>query len=218
MRYFCLDTSSARSKIALGEDGRILAGQTLPEGDHAQNLLDGIDRLFKSLSIDLPSIDAYAVVNGPGSFTGLRIGLSTLKGFAVVHPRPVVALNALEILSQIAPATSKTVIPCVHSRKGKVYAGAFRSGTREALSPSTECEPKELLAKHPDATFIGPALAHAPALFEGLSIDPGLVEWTPEHLCALAWERYSRGETRDAGELEPDYVVTAVASMYKPGP
>jgi tRNA threonylcarbamoyladenosine biosynthesis protein TsaB len=96
-----LDLSSHHGTLALGQEAnsrcRVLDQELLPEGRHSESLIPGLRRLLERQKLTLPSIDSWVVNEGPGSFTGLRIAIATLKAIVLVHPRPIVAVDGSEV-------------------------------------------------------------------------------------------------------------------------
>ena len=105
MRVIALDTTTRAGSVALVEDGRVIDERT---GDasrtHAERLPAEIIALADAHHLALSDVDLYAVASGPGSFTGLRIGIATMQGLAIVHRRRIVAISALEALAHLQSA------------------------------------------------------------------------------------------------------------------
>lgn len=112
---------------------------------HSVNLLPMIDTAFASVGMTIQDMDRLAVVTGPGSFTGVRIGVSTLKGLAHGAQKPCVAVDALEAMAVGAGDFSGVICPIQDARAGQVYGAAFRSGVArpERLMPDTPLKLEE---------------------------------------------------------------------------
>lgn len=211
MRHLCVDTSGARTVLAIGE-GTAAVGEAVLTGDgHSEKLIDAIQGLLVARGWALADLDGYGIVLGPGSFTGLRVGLATLKGFGAALPRPTVGLDALDLLVAQAPAGLDAVAAVRHARKGKVFAAAYRRAgdgwTR--LAPPIETDPASFHAAHPVHAFVGDAPLRQPALFDGLPVAPGAEHHpSPATLCRAAYARHARGERLDLATVEPHYVST----------
>ena len=101
MRILALDTTTRAGSIAVVEDARVTAEHSGdPARSHAERLPADILQVLQSVSLTAADIDVFAVASGPGSFTGLRIGIATVQGLAFVNGRPIVAVSALEALAQ----------------------------------------------------------------------------------------------------------------------
>ena len=138
MRVLALDTTTRAGSVALVEDGRIVDER---RGDgartHASRLPAEITTLVEAHHAALADIDLYAVASGPGSFTGLRIGIATIQGLAFVHARRVAAIAALDALAHIARADAPpgTLIAAwMDAHRGEVFAALYRVTDAEAFS------------------------------------------------------------------------------------
>jgi tRNA threonylcarbamoyladenosine biosynthesis protein TsaB len=138
MRVIALDTTTRAGSVALVEDGRVIderAGDA--SRSHAERLPAEIVALADAHRVGLSEIDLYAVASGPGSFTGLRIGIATVQGLAFVHRRRIVGIPALEALAHAAsvdlsPGTAIAAWMDAHRRD--VFAAAYRVRSASAFS------------------------------------------------------------------------------------
>src|SRR5437763_938177 len=102
MRVLALDTTTRAGSVGVTDGDRIIGERRGdPRRPHAERLPSDLLRLLDELAVALESIDLFAVAAGPGSFTGLRIGIATIQGLAVVERKPVVAVSALEAIGHI---------------------------------------------------------------------------------------------------------------------
>ncbi|MCP4503702.1 MAG: tRNA (adenosine(37)-N6)-threonylcarbamoyltransferase complex dimerization subunit type 1 TsaB [Deltaproteobacteria bacterium] len=127
MSVLLLDTSCSSATLALiHEDGRLLAECTLSEmRRHAESLADATDELFRQVDLDFSSLSAIGVGAGPGSFVGVRVGLSTTKGWAMGAGVPLVGIEGLFALAQAAPVDAKWVLSCIDARRGELYCALY---------------------------------------------------------------------------------------------
>jgi tRNA threonylcarbamoyladenosine biosynthesis protein TsaB len=115
--------------LALLEGEEILAEIYLGPGrHHAEVLLPALEKLLLLSEIPMEKIDLLACTTGPGSFTGVRMGVSTVKGLALAIGKPIVGVSTLETLAMNAFPTSGLVCPLLDARRGQVYAGLYRMG------------------------------------------------------------------------------------------
>ena len=132
MKILALEASGKVAGCALWEDDALLGEISLQNGlTHSQTLMPMVDNLFRSLNMEIGSIDAVAVTSGPGSFTGLRIGAATVKGLAYALQVPVIPVPTLECLAaglymDGSAADSCLVCPIMDARRGQVYTGIYR--------------------------------------------------------------------------------------------
>jgi tRNA threonylcarbamoyladenosine biosynthesis protein TsaB len=154
VRVLALDSSSESGSIALskgGPDGvRLVAELTVGHvGKHSKWLMESIEGLVKSVKWSPVDIDLLALGLGPGSFTGLRIGVSIVKGLSWAMKRPVVGVSTLKALSMNVRYSDITVCPLLDARKGEVYTALYRrrGGGMEALMPDCALKPEELIER-----------------------------------------------------------------------
>ena len=146
MRILAIDTSGPVCGVAVMKDGAIVyEASAINKMTHSVNLLPMIDTAMQSAGLTIAELDRIAVVSGPGSFTGVRIGVSTVKGLAHAHNTPCVAVDALEAMAAGAGEFSGVICPIQDARAGQVYGAAFSHGeTRpERLMPDTPMKLEE---------------------------------------------------------------------------
>ena len=131
MKLLAVDTSGPVCGVAiLTEQGIRYECAVQNKLTHSVNLLPMIDAAFEATSLTIADMDRVAVVVGPGSFTGVRIGVSTVKGLAHGADKPCVAVNALEAMAAGVGAFDGVICPIQDARAGQVYGAAFRAGDR----------------------------------------------------------------------------------------
>ena len=163
MRILALDTSGPAAGAALMEDGVITHEVTAIHGlTHSQTAMPMLDSCLSAANLRPGDIDLFAAVAGPGSFTGVRIGVCAVKGLAYACGKNALAVNALEALAMNAWGFGGVVCPILDARRGQVYCAAFRFEENEAL-------PRRLLedAALPLQEFISALPENAPCLFLG---------------------------------------------------
>lgn len=156
-----LDTTTRAGSVALVRDGAVLIEQA---GDgavtHGQRLPRDVMRALDAASVRLAAIDLFAVAAGPGSFTGLRVGIATMQGLAMATDRRIVAVSALDALARAARDGVTRVAAWIDAQRGEVFAALYDADGTRLVEPSSE---------PPDATlrsWSGP-LASAPVRFIG---------------------------------------------------
>lgn len=127
MNILAFDTSGESSSVAFLSDETIGVECCLNRGGrHEETLLLTIQDVLVRAGITMGEIDLFAVTVGPGSFTGLRVGLSTVKGLAFAAGKPVAGVSALEALAANIPHADVSVCPMMDARRGDVYAAMYR--------------------------------------------------------------------------------------------
>jgi tRNA threonylcarbamoyladenosine biosynthesis protein TsaB len=223
MKILFLDTSSKFLSLAVAEDSRILK-QThrLLDRKHSLQLVPLIDKILKQAKVPLKKLDGFCVGKGPGSFTGLRIGITTVKGLAFVLRKPVVAIPSLDILAQnttkikIAKKRNLSqVCTIVDAKQNKVYSCLYRlrNGTIRRKSRYLLLPIEELLKKiKGEIFFLGDGIRlYRETICRRKKIRPFFGEerfWYPRASRAvpLALERFQKGRLDDINSLMPLYL------------
>ncbi len=159
MKILGLDTSTARLSVALWENGKTLAlEENVPGTRHAEAILPHIERVLQSLDLTPKDIDGLAVGLGPGTFTGLRVGISTAQGMAQALQRPVAGVSSF--LAVATGAESERVLVLEDARQEMLYAAVYQREAQglRALLPETLISLNDLLPKLPSGewTVTGP--------------------------------------------------------------
>jgi len=127
MHILGIETSTTTGSVAVvSEDGVIAQYSLNIEVTHSERLMSTVDRVLTDTGLTIDDMDGYAVAIGPGSFTGLRIGLAAVKGLALVTGKPVAAVPTLEALAWNVPYAAYPVCPMLDARKNEVYAAMYR--------------------------------------------------------------------------------------------
>lgn len=127
MRILAIDSSSMVATVAVTTDGILNAEYTMNHmRTHSQTLLPMIDEICKALELDMGSIDAIAISGGPGSYTGLRIGSATAKGFGLALNKPIINVPTMDALAYNMFSSCFIICPIMDARRGQVYTGIYR--------------------------------------------------------------------------------------------
>ena len=134
MNILAVDTSALTASVALMQDGQITGELSFTTKlTHSQTLMPMIDELLKSTNLNIKDIDRFAVSTGPGSFTGLRIGIGTIKGLSYGLDTGVVCVNTLEALAHNVSPSPFLICPIMDARRNQVYNALYRSSGNELL-------------------------------------------------------------------------------------
>ncbi len=131
MKILALDSTANTSTVAVLEDDKLLSLYTANiKNTHSETLLPMVKSALETLKIDVSDIDVFAASEGPGSFTGVRIGISTIKGLAFGKGKKCVGVSTIEALVQNLESFDGIICPIMNARRGQVYTGAFLNGER----------------------------------------------------------------------------------------
>lgn len=235
MLILALDTATPTGSVAVLRDGR-LAGvvSTSTDETYSSRLFRQLEFLLGELSLNVSQFDVFAVAAGPGSFTGLRVGIAAVKGWAEVFGKPIVAVSGLEAVAAQARFNDKWIAPVLDARRGQIYAALYRESPAGLLREGDEevCTAEEFLVGIParldgrGLELISPtpevaesALAAAASLPQ--SVSRSVLRASPvlaPEIAAIAYERAKRGEFTDALHLDANYVRRSDAELLWKGP
>lgn len=159
MVILALDTSTRTGSCAVVRDGRVLA-ETAGDAvrSHGERLPAEVGAALDAAGVALSDVDLFAVAVGPGSFTGLRVGIATMQGLAMASARPLIGVSVLDALARIAASPGVRVATWVDAWRGEVYASLYDGGS--AAEPIVDRPERLLSALHPlPVVFIGDGAA-----------------------------------------------------------
>ncbi|RPJ85906.1 MAG: tRNA (adenosine(37)-N6)-threonylcarbamoyltransferase complex dimerization subunit type 1 TsaB [Acidobacteria bacterium] len=214
MFILALDTASNAGGVALSRNSEVIGLHMAKTPlKYSERLIDWVDFLLKQHDIKLGQIDCFAVAAGPGSFTGLRIGVAAAKGFGQAIGRPVVALSSLEALAFRFRHVSSLVAPVVDARRQQIYAAVYDTGAKEPRLrvPEDVARPDEWVRKLPDDaySFVGDgAVLYRSTMLNAMPrsrvIDSD--NCVLAELCQLAYLRHSQGKETGAQAVRANYL------------
>ncbi len=224
MILFCLDTSGPVAGAALIQDGVVrYEGMAVNAFTHSQSILPMTEEAYRRTGLEIGSTDYFAVTVGPGSFTGVRIGVSTVKALAHAQGKPCVAVDALEAMAAGVQPFDGVICPIQDARAGQVYGAAFQGGTLLRLLPDEPVKLEDYLEK--TAAFGQPMLF----LGDGMPVHREAIKrilgdrarFAPAHLAYLrpaaaaflAWNRLDQAV--DYKNLSPLYLRPPQAERQK---
>ena len=227
VRVLGVDTATRASSVALIEDGQGRACfQRRSPITHSRRLLPAIEFVLAEAGLTPDGLDGLAVVFGPGSFTGLRVGLATVQGLARALGKPVVGISTLEAYARHIMDLDGTLVPVLDARRGQVFTARFAHGDGGPvrLTADAVVSPEQAFRLEPGHTvFFGDALERYRSLLPAgdqqnrvtyLSGEP-FVAWDVAQLGAQA---LARGEGLRPEELRANYVRVSDAEVCGPRP
>jgi tRNA threonylcarbamoyladenosine biosynthesis protein TsaB len=218
MRVLAVETSALAGGVALVDGERLIAEYVLDVSvTHSERLLTAIERVLVDARWAPRDLEGLAVSIGPGSFTGLRIGVSTVKGLAWALGLPIAAVPTLDAMAATVPDSALPVCPVLTARRGEVYASCYRrdgDGLRrewEYLASS----PEELAARLTEPTLLIGDGAAGVASPHARRLPPPHRVPSPACVATLGRERLRLGETVGAAELAPFYLRPSQAELRR---
>lgn len=162
MKILAIETSTLTGSIALVCDGQLVGETTLSVSvQHSERLMPAVDQILRDSGVSAKDVDLYAVAEGPGSFTGLRIGISAAQGFSLSQEKPIVGVSTLEGLAMNGMYFPGTVIPVLNAFRGELYwrlDGQDRVSTAESMAAVLQNRPGPLLILGNGAPLCGDLL------------------------------------------------------------
>ena len=227
MRILAFESSAKAAGTALVHDGLLLGESFLNSGQtHSRTLLSLAEHLLENCGLSPADIDACAVAAGPGSFTGIRIGMAAAKGFSWGCQIPLVGVSTLEGMTRGAAMCDGVYCACMDARRGQIYNALFRvqGGDMERLCADRAIAVQELEAEL--SQFCGPVFLlgdGAQLTFDLLDGHRDMLRLLPEHLrqqrasgtALSAWEILKAGGLSDASALAPNYLRMSQAERTR---
>jgi tRNA threonylcarbamoyladenosine biosynthesis protein TsaB len=210
VRVLAVDTTTERGSVAVTEDDCVRGEVRLASSEgHSRRLLPAVDFLLHSLGLRPGDVEAFAVTTGPGSFTGLRVGLSTVQGLALGANRPCLGMSALDVLAARIAGTAPASVALMDAYRGEVY-GAVYDGEGVMVGRASVERPEALVARTPEvAAFVGDGAERHRELIVSLrprALFPPRSLFLAGTLGRLAAPRLKRGEGVAPAELRPLYL------------
>ena len=233
MLLLAVDTAAPTGSIAIMRDAQLLGEiSTASDEAYSSRLFRQLDFLLREFQIETKDFDVFAVAAGPGSFTGLRVGLAAVKAWAEVFSKPIVAVSGLEAVAAQAQASNEKalIVPVLDARRGQIFAGMYRSANSQLIQVEGErvCTEDELLLQlssyaNAELVFVSPHAAilerlaakiasnkeSRPASFKLQSVSAVLAPV----IARLAMARALRGDFTDALRLDANYIRRSDAEL-----
>lgn len=227
MLFFGIDTCCMAATAALCDEERLIAETVInTKKTHSEKMLPQIDNMLSSAEIDIADIDCFCVACGPGSFTGVRIGVAMIKAFAQAADKPCVSVSTLNALAHNVSVFSGIICPILDARRNQVYNALFQGGNNlkrlcddRALGVDELIE--ELKGYNQPVIFLGDGvLAYGDEIKSALG-DMAVFAPVAQRLnsaasvCQAGMELYKEGKTVAYEDITPQYVRLSQAEREK---
>lgn len=209
-----IETSTTLCSVSVAKAGKVLASKEVNEGyTHAENLHVFIEAVLVNAKVSVKDLNAVAVGSGPGSYTGLRIGVSAAKGLAYALQIPLIAVNTLQIMAAVAIQGNKSDVlycPMLDARRMEVYAAVFDKDLNLIKETSAQILPEALSffdAGKP-ICFFGDGMPKCKELLQQIPQSSFLENIVPSSivLAELSYQKHSIGQFEDVAYFEPFYL------------
>ena len=223
MKILAVDTATKSCSVAIVDKGSLLAEMTvMNEETHSKHLLEMVCSVMKHSGLNLSDLDGFAVTRGPGSFTGLRIGISSVKGFAAAQGKPIVGVSSLDALARQVPFSPYLIYSLIDARRDEVYLSRYRYKDENLKKESKEkaVSPKDALDEiNEPCIFVGSGAAlYRKAIKEKLG---RYALFAQDHgntirastVARLSMDRFENNETDDVETFVPNYIRKSDAQV-----
>jgi tRNA threonylcarbamoyladenosine biosynthesis protein TsaB len=218
-----MDTSTPAGSVAV-TCGEKVFGEILLNvpNTHSDRLLKIMGQLLADTGLSIEDVDGFGIILGPGSFTGLRVGIATVKGLALATKKPVIGVSSLRMLAMQAPFARHPVCALLDARKKEVYAGMFdwEHGLPMPLGAEVVIAPETLLSRmEGEVLFLGDgAVAYRTLIVRRLGSRAHFLPWPlhpPRASCAAALIRadFMEGRVSFPAVLVPHYIRPSEAEV-----
>ena len=223
MRILAVDTSTTSCSVAVVDQDSLLAEATIVrEQTHSKHLMDMVDRVVSFSGGMISELDGFAVTRGPGTFTGLRIGISSVKGLAVASGKPVVGVSSLEALAEQSALAPYLICPLIDARKDEVYFARYRfaNGVLKQVVGEGVLPPQEAVSDiNEPSLFVG----NGAQLYQDIIVQklgdqayfarPWQNTIRASTVALLSIDKFKRKETDDVASFVPHYIRQSDAEL-----
>lgn len=227
LTILALDTSTEACSVALLRNNQILSQFIVSERDHTQRILPMVDQILSEADCQLSSLDAIAFGRGPGSFTGVRIGIGIAQGLALGADKPLLAVSTLATLAQGAYRTVKAenVITAIDARMNEIYFGQYQRNTDGewiVLGSEKVIHPEQVITtlqpfKQPKSVY---AVGTGWQTYPNMIANPQFIELNLPHaedMLPIAQKMWEKGLLTLVADVEPIYLRNEVTWKKLPG-
>ncbi|WP_289061544.1 tRNA (adenosine(37)-N6)-threonylcarbamoyltransferase complex dimerization subunit type 1 TsaB [uncultured Zobellia sp.] len=217
-----LETATTNCSVSIAKEGRVLVikEHDTPNYSHAEQLHVFIQEVLKEVNMDASELDAIAVSKGPGSYTGLRIGVSAAKGLCFALDIPLISIATLESMAeQVSSKEIDFVIPVLDARRMEVYSSVFDKDKNEVRPTEAEIIDENSFADFLDkgkVLLVGNGAEKCKSVLSNtnLSFDASVVPSANE-MALLSYKKFKAGHFEDVAYFEPYYLKDFILQQKK---
>lgn len=215
-----IETATKNCSVAIAKDGiTVLCKEMAEEGySHAEKLHVFIEDVLKELNLTFTDLSAIAVSQGPGSYTGLRIGVSAAKGLSFALNIPLIAVDTLATLAAQVQVSEGCIVPMIDARRMEVYSAIFDANVKKIRAVEAEIITAESFSEIDSKVyFIGDCAAKCKTVLtkENFIFLDTIVYPSAKEMSALSFEKFQNNDTVDVAYFEPYYLKDFMATASK---
>lgn len=215
-----IETSTKNCSVSIAKGGEtIICKEIAKEGySHAERLHVFIEENLKEAGITYEDLSAIAVSQGPGSYTGLRIGVSAAKGLCFALDIPLIAVDTLKVLASQATISSGLIVPMIDARRMEVYSAIFNSKLEQVRDVQAEIISEDSFENLQEIIyFVGDCAQKCKAILtKGNFVFLEEIKYpSAKEMSALSYEKYKKNDTVDVAYFEPFYLKDFLITTSK---
>ena len=215
-----IETATKNCSVSLAKNGEtILCKEIAEQGySHAEKLHVFIEEILKETAITVQDLKAIAVSKGPGSYTGLRIGVSTAKGLCYALGIPLISIDTLQVLAKQVVVENGLVVPMIDARRMEVYSAVFDTNHKKIMEVQAEILTEESYAEITEAIyFIGDCQEKCKTVLtkNNFHFLPEIIFPSATEMSALSYEKFTKNDFEDVAYFEPFYLKDFMVAKPK---
>lgn len=211
-----IETATKNCSVSLAKEGKtILCKEIAEQGySHAEKLHVFIEEILKETETDVQNLKAIAVSKGPGSYTGLRIGVSTAKGLCYALGIPLISIDTLQVLAERVSVENGLIIPMIDARRMEVYSAVFDTKHNKIMEVQAEILTENSYDEMPENIyFVGDCQEKCKTVLtkDNFHFIPEIVFPSANEMSTLSFEKFNKNEFEDLAYFEPFYLKDFLA-------
>jgi tRNA threonylcarbamoyladenosine biosynthesis protein TsaB len=206
-----IETATKNCSVSLAKNGKtVLCREIAEQGySHAEKLHVFIEEILKETGITVQDLNAISVSKGPGSYTGLRIGVSTAKGLCYALEIPLISVDTLQVLAKKATVENGMIVPMIDARRMEVYSAVFDNKYSKIMEVQAEVLTEDSYAGMTEPVyFIGDCQEKCKTVLtkDNFHFLPEIVFPSANEMSALSYDKFIKNEFEDVAYFEPFYL------------
>ena len=215
-----LETSTKNCSVSISKDGVLIAfiEKASENYSHGEQLHPFIEQVVQEAEISLSDLDAIAVSKGPGSYTGLRIGVSAAKGLCFSLQIPLISMSSLEVLEQSIEIDHGYVVPMLDARRMEVYSTVFNANSKIEREIKAEIIDENSFleyAQNEKVHLVGDGVEKCKEVLKNRNFEFHTSFPSAKNMVKLSYEKYKKSDFEDVAYFEPYYLKDFVVTPQK---